>query len=365
MTFEDAVTGSKTLAELATGGGGLYGINVETLAGDKTLTPNTDKIYQYLDEGGLDRIITLDTASATLGDRFVIRHNGAYNDTHYLEVKQAATSLDEIYAGAIKEFVFNGTNWISRGIGTGENDDKKQNISIGAFSQAYSLGTAIGGKGAFGCKGHAYGVAIGPQAYGYNYGAAIGYQAQGYGNAVAVGYRADAFQNGVAVGYQANTNQKKNSIALGYNSKCERIAETSININGDDTDQENNVVQGRWERELAGGAGATEIFCGGQANARFTVRASSHLAFRITVIARDNVANEGAMYTFEGLIKRDGANNTVLSVCNTTIVHEDDATWDCAVTADDTNEALIITCTGDGTNITQWAAVMNGVETHF
>ena len=89
------------------------------------------------------------------------------------------------------------------------------------------------------------------------------------------------------------------------------------------------------------------------------------MAFRITVVARDNVANEGAMYTFEGLIKRDGAGNTVLSVCNKTIVWEDDVNWDCAVTADDVNESLKIEVTGDGANITQWAARGDMVETHW
>ena len=57
-------------------GRGLDSINVETLSGDKTLTPGTDEIYQYLDEGGTNRIITLDTASAAAGDRFTVRHNG-------------------------------------------------------------------------------------------------------------------------------------------------------------------------------------------------------------------------------------------------------------------------------------------------
>ena len=97
----------------------------------------------------------------------------------------------------------------------------------------------------------------------------------------------------------------------------------------------------------------------------FTIRASSHLAFRITVVARDNVANEGAMYTFEGLIKRDASNNTVLSVVTKVVVFEDDAGWDCNVTADDTNESLKIEVTGDGSNITQWAAVLEGGETHL
>ena len=315
-------------------GGGVYGMNVETLAADKTLTPNTDKIYQYLDEGGANRIITLATAGATAGDRFVIRHNGAYSDTHYLEVRQAAITLDKIYAGSIKEFIFDGTNWVSGGIGTGENDDKKYNVGIGY------------------------------DAKGYIYGVAIGYSASGYDHGVAIGYLAKGESYGVAIGFSTNSNAKRYSIALGTRSKCERVAETSININGDSV-QKYNAVQGRWSASIAGGAGATEIFCGGQANARFTIRNLSHLAFRITVVARDNVANEGAMYTFEGLIKRDGAGNTVMSVCNKVVGWVDDTTWDCAVTADDINEALIITCTPDGTNVTQWVAVLEGGETHF
>jgi len=237
MTFEDAVTGSKTLAELATGGGGLYGINVETLGANKTLTPNTDKIYQYLDEGDLDRIITLDTASATLGDRFVIRHNGAYNDTHYLEIKQATTSLDKIYAGAIKEFIFDGTNWISRGIGTGENDNKKYSVVIGCNA-----------RGAY------FGVAIGYNSNAYSEGVAIGYEAWGHICGVAVGRNAKGYNYGVAVGCNTRTNEKYYSIALGYYSKCERTAETSINIDGN-TAQKYNAVQGRWSRSIAGGLG--------------------------------------------------------------------------------------------------------------
>ena len=355
--------------------GGLYGINVETLAADKTLTPDTDKIYQYLDEGGANRIITLATAGATAGDRFVIRHNGVSTDSRYLEVKQGAVSLDRIYAGAIKEFIFDGTNWISGETGSGEDDARRENVAVGYRANANSSGTAVGssasgwGSGvAVGVSAYApnYGVAVGHSAQGSTGGTAVGYGAQAYTQGVAVGYEADGHSYGVAVGYEASTSAKKYSIVLGKYSVAIRVGETSININGNDWDQENNVVQGRWEGELAGGAGATEIFCAGQINQRFTIRPNSVLAFKMTIVARDNVANEVAMYTVEdGLIKRDGANNTVMVNCTVTVVHEDDAAWACAVTADDVNEALIITVTGDGVNITQWAAVMNGVETHF
>ena len=332
------------------GSGGLYGINVEVLGAGKTLTPGTDEIYQYLDEGGANRIITLDTASATAGDRFVIRHNGDYDDTHYLQINQVAVSIERIYAGGIKEFLFNGTNWIMGEIGTGDfNDNRNNNIQIGYFARAYGIGLAIG-----------------KQAEAYNNGVALGNLTDAWDGGVAIGMQAEGDNFGLAVGYFAKTNAKIYSIAFGYRSETERVGETSININGSDSDQENNVVQGRWEGQLAGGVGATEIFCGGQANQRFTIRASSVLAFEMIIVARDNVANEVARYSVhDGLIKRDGANNTVMVNSTVVVDFEDDAGWDVAVTADDGNEALIITVTGDGANITQWAVVMNGVETHF
>ncbi len=342
--------------------GGLYGINVEVLAAGKTLTPGTDEIYQYLDEGGANRIITLDTASATAGDRFVIRHNGVFDDTFYLQVKQAAIILDHIYAGAIKEFIFDGTNWISRGIGTGEDNSKKFSVTIGYQARGYTQGTAIGAT----ARGYSSGVAVGYGARGETEGTGVGFGAVGHTSGVGIGYGADGANYGIAIGWTSNSNDKKYSIALGHRSETERVAETSVNINGDDNDQENNVVQGRWEGQLAGGAGATEIFCGGQAGERFLVRANSVLAFEMIIVARDNVANEVARYSVhDGLIKRDGADNTAMVLCTVVVDHEDDAGWACTVTADDANEALIITVTGDGANITQWAVVMNGVETHF
>ncbi len=367
--------------------GGLYGINVETLGAGKSLTPGTDEIYQYLDEGGANRIITLATVGATAGDRFVIRHNGIFTDTNSLEVKQAAISLDKIYAGGIKEFIFDGTNWTSRGIGTGENDNKKFNLAIGKDAIAYDAGVAVG----YQTEGYDNGVAVGVGADAYTEGVAVGYTADGHFSGVAVGFDATAISSGVAVGHQASSTSaavaigqlaiadnysvaigqdalslQHFSIAIGRYSQTYRAGETSTNINGNDTDQENNVVQGRWERQLAGGAGATEIFLAGEANERFTIRPNSVLAFTMVIVARDNVANEVARYSvLDGLIKRDGAGNTVMVLCTVVVDFEDDAGWACTVTADDANEALIITVTGDGANITQWAAVMNGVETHF
>jgi hypothetical protein len=339
--------------------GGLYGVNTETLTGNKTLTPGVDKIYQYLDEGDANRVITLETVGAIEGDQFLIRHNGIATDTHYLQVKQAAIILDQIYVGAIKHFIFDGTNWIPLTNATGENDNKKLNVIIGYFAQANSMGTAIGAI----TDAHNYGLALGYNAVGYTYGAAIGVSAQGETSGVSIGYGTKGSSYSVAIGAFASRGTMQRCIALGYQSTCARYGELSWSIDGV-SNQLNNIVIVGWTKTTVNNTPIV-MLCAGQAAKYCTIRPSSALAFKITVTARDNVAGHVAMYTFEGLIKRDAANNTILSVVNKTVIFEDDATWDANVTADDVNECLTITVTGDDTNPTQWAARLDGVETHF
>lgn len=340
--------------------GGLYGINVEQLSGNKTLTPGTDEIYQYLDPWTSNRDVTLDTASATAGDRFVIKNTRNVLQYQYIRVKQGGSTLDTLYSGRTITFIFNGTNWLGMGVGVDDTVyDNADNIAFGKTSTAYSNGIAIG----YQTNASTSGIAIGRSALGNNFGVAVGYQAKGTSSAVAVGAYADGATYGVALGYQTDTNTKRYSIALGYYSECERFGETSINIDGNST-QKNNVIQGRWSKTTTNDT-PVEMFCAAYGTSRFTIRASSALAFKMTIVARDNVANEVAMYTFEGVIKRDASNNTVMSIINKAIIYEDDADWDVAVTADDTNESLKIEVTGDGANPTQWAVRMDGVETHF
>ena len=95
----DATAGAAVWIETTQSGGGgssggLYGINVESLTDDKTLTPGTDEIYQYLNPNGADRNITLDTSSATAGDRFVIRFTGG--GSFSLIVKQGTSDIERI-----------------------------------------------------------------------------------------------------------------------------------------------------------------------------------------------------------------------------------------------------------------------------
>lgn len=371
----------------ASGGGGLYGVNVETLSSDKTLIANTNKIYQFLNPGNSTKIITLDTASASIGDRWIIKNQTtSYAISLYLHIKQGETTLDYCFSGSIKSYIFDGINWIYNNNGTGDTTDLDYNVSIGLQSNASNNGIAFGRSASastngtaigYNCNGTNNGVAIGNNANGTTYGMALGRGSNGssYGTSIGyfslgdnygtgIGYRADGRNYGVALGYYAKSNSKYDAVALGRYSETERYAEIAHNINGSDTDQENNITIGGWERTTTD-ATPVEIWCGGTTNQRFTIRASSVLSFKLQVTGKDNTTGDCAIYHFKGGIKRDGAGNTILLTTTKDVIHEDDANWDVAVTADDTNEALIITVTGDATNTVQWAARLDGVETHF
>jgi len=355
--------GTDWTSEAPSGGGdvgGVYGINAETLTANKTLTAGTDEIYQWLDPGALWRVITLDTASASAGDRFVIKFTGDYDSDWFLRVAVAGVELDEIRPGSIKHYIFDGTNWTAVTIGTGENSNLDKVITIGREANGEEAGIAIGYK----ARGNVKSVGIGYSADASNDAVAIGYESEASFPSVAVGQYAVAKVNGVAIGNRAKV-EKYFAVALGEYAEAYRASEICHNINGDDTDQENNITIGGWAINTAN-ATPTEMFCGGHSTDRFTIRPNSILVFTMLVSARDNVSGDCASYKVEGAIKRDGSNNTaMLAAAIITVIHEDDASWDIAVTADDTNESLKIEVTGDASNIVQWAARLDGVETHF
>ena len=186
------------------------GLNIETLTGNKTLTPGVEKMYQYLNPGTANRDIAMATATANAGDRFVIRNNATGNSNYALVIKQSSTTLDQVYAGAVKEFIFDGTNWVSAANGSGENDNKKYNLSIGLNARGTNFGVALGGD----ASADTNGVAVGNTAAGYTYGAALGYGAKGYSYGSALGYNAIGSNYGVALGHEAKG--LKSGVAIGY-----------------------------------------------------------------------------------------------------------------------------------------------------
>jgi len=198
-----------TDVQLGAAGGG-PGMNVEILSNNKTLTVGVDEMYQYLDPGSADRIITLATAGATAGDRFVVRHNGVFNSDYKLRTKQATLDVEFIYSGGIKEFIFDGANWISGANGTGEYGTKKYNVALGYAAKGYNYGASVG----YNSDGHAYGAALGYNAKSYGDGVAVGYGSLGYTSGISIGYGSRADTGGVAVGKEAEA--RNYGIGIGY-----------------------------------------------------------------------------------------------------------------------------------------------------
>ncbi len=315
-------------------------INVEVLSADKTLVAGVDEMYQYLDPNGADRLIILDTAGAKVGDRFVIKNTVSDISAYYLRLDNAGgINLDFVYTHGVKNFIFDGINWVNtiNGTNTGA-------LAIGYNSNAYQSGLAYGNSS----YARSYGVAVGNYSNAYNAGVSLGNNSSG--------------QNfGVALGYKANTALMYYSIALGQQSLCSRFGETAVAIDND-TDSKRQVIQGRLTVQTID-ATATEIITGGWIGV-FTIRPSSHFAFKGIVIARNDAGNEGMSWKIEGMIKRDALSNTALvgTPTVTEIAKDGTLAWSVAITADDVNEALILTVTGEAAKTIRWAAVLDGIE---
>lgn len=294
------------------------------------LIPQIDSEYQFIDSNGLTRIVVL--LAGSIGDKFVIKNDTTYSSIYRLTISNLnrSNTIDWIYSGSIKSYIFDGKSWCAESNGSGT-DDKFSltnfaNISLGRYSR------------------------------GDNQGVGIGYSANGNGG-VAVGNSAQGTNYGAAVGTGANSNNKYNSFAKSTNSKCERYGEESKSADGIGTSKY-MYSQLDWFKETTD-AIPTEIFLSGVASNRALVLANSAYMFDINIVAYSNATTEGAVWNIKGGIRRDGSNNTTLiGTPVKTLISNDTGvtTWDVSVTADDTNEALKITVTGEAGHSIRWNA---------
>lgn len=95
-----------------------------------------------------------------------------------------------------------------------------------------------------------------------------------------------------------------------------------------------------------------------------TIREDAAWTFNITVVAkRTDADDESAGYQFLGVIDNQSGTTALVGAVAKTVIAEDDASWDADVTADDANDALIITVTGAAGKTIQWVARIDTVET--
>lgn len=324
-----------------------FAVNVETLSGNKTIADG-DPTMQILDPGGADRDVYLPATPAADAE-FTIVNADAYDQAYYLEVQISGDSnyFTRLYASSSARFVFHSTDGLWRCTGPGF---QRTRTAANTYDSGH-FNTQIG----YGANARNGGTASGTGALADTNGAAFGNGTNGSTSGAVVGRGGDGANYGAVLGEYGNTNDNYHAVALGRYGSCQRRGTVakgcSVTANS-----KIRTFEAFWNKDISGGAGATEILLRDSASDRCTVLASSSMSFTIVVTARDGTADESARWTFEGLITRDGSNNTTLKWLNSNTDYEDDATWDCTVSADDTNEALIITCTPDGTNTTQFYA---------
>ena len=304
-----------------------------------------DLVYQLLYpkrlvSGNCD--VVLDSDNCQKGDLFIIINTGKGHGTpNYNGIEVYADTaknvlIDYVYPGSPKGYIYDGYHWHPAlpGSASDNNMSDRHNTVYGSL------------------------------AYSEDGGSAFGYQANASNKGTAIGKQADANNIGVAVGERADTHDKVGAVALGFYAYAKRTNEMAKPINYS-TNRQNHMLWEGWYGETSD-ATPTEIFLGGVSNERFDVEEESVASFEIQIVARDNVAGHGAFYTITGAIKRDGSDNTALLAAVTkTVIHEDDGSWDVAVTADDANEALIITVTGDASNPVRWGASARFTEVSF
>lgn len=105
----------------------------------------------------------------------------------------------------------------------------------------------------------------------------------------------------------------------------------------------------------------TELALNGAAT-YLTITSDTAYLVEISLIGRKTTANTNGAYTWVGVIVNDGGTTSILGSPTVTVVHEDDAAWNFAVTADNTNDRLAMTVTGVAATTINWVATIRMTE---
>lgn len=106
----------------------------------------------------------------------------------------------------------------------------------------------------------------------------------------------------------------------------------------------------------------TKIFLasGGSTDGNFVINTSTCVHFDVIVQGTDDTSSTvGCIYRIEGVVNRDnngGNNPAFLGSVTTTVIHEEDAGMNAAITIDNTNKCLDLTVTGKAATNLNWLA---------
>ncbi len=123
-------------------------------------------------------------------------------------------------------------------------------------------------------------------------------------------------------------------------------------------------------RQTTSGTTSEELFLNGYEGTsnslkeRITIASNRAVAFDILAVGRSS-GGESAGYRIVGLIENTGGNTAFIGTPTTTVLGEDDASWDVVVIADNTNDALVIQATGGSGDEVRWVATVRTAEVNW
>lgn len=164
----------------------------------------------------------------------------------------------------------------------------------------------------------------------------------------------------MAIGRATNTNSFDRSNTFGNYARSRRYGTTRFHLGTttsttDATNPSQNKEWATWNGTTANDT-ITEIFLRGVASNRCVLQAKNVIAFKGQAVAFKSDYTGSAVFSIEGMIKRDGANNTTLVGHTKTKSHSDGTgnTVDLTISADDTNESLRVQVTGNASETWTW-----------
>jgi hypothetical protein len=184
-------------------------------------------------------------------------------------------------------------------------------------------------------------------------------------NSVSIGSFASATgDSSYALGYQA-TAETANSVCIGANSKADRTGKIAFAagifaVTGDA--QGGQFILRRLTTDATPKTLSTTGGNGGASN-QIVANSDTAITFDGTITAMQNGAQAYASWRIEGLLVNDGGTTTLANSATTVI--QNSSNWGMALSADNTNNALAITCTGEASHNIRWVANIRTTEVTY
>ena len=171
-------------------------------------------------------------------------------------------------------------------------------------------------------------------------------------------------QNAIAIGDSARASQL-NSVALGVSATSEQIGKFAYSVGkfAADGDAQGGQFILRADTTDATATVLTTNNATAAADNQIIVASDTCITFDGTIVAMQNGAQAYASWCIEGLLVNDGGTTTLANSATTVI--DNQSSWGMAMSADNTNNSLAITVTGEASHNIRWVANIRTSEVTY